>query len=178
MKTLYSKLGSLLPSHNSKEVLALPDQIDEAVNYIKSLQTKLEKSKEKKETLTKRKRDDACIASTTGIMCRKKSPQIEIHEMGPNLDIVLINGLENPFSFYEIIRVLYEEGAEVLHANFSTSGNSIFHILHGKIGDPTRLMSFEANNTISKRLNDLIRGSSSSSFDAESPLDIWDFDFN
>lgn len=114
--------------------MALPDQIHEAENYIKSLQTKLEKSKEKKEILTKRKRDDAACIASTGIMSSKKSPQIEIHEMGPNLDIVLINGLENPFSFYEIIRVLYQEGAEVLHANFSTTGNSIFHILNGKVG--------------------------------------------
>lgn len=113
----------------------MPDQIDEAVNYIKSLQRNVEKSKQKKEMLTTRKRDLSFV-STSGIFTssRTKLPQIEIHEMGQNMDIILVNGLENPLCFYEILQLLHQEGAEVLHANFSATGNSMFHIMHQKVG--------------------------------------------
>ena len=53
----------------------LPDQIDEAISYIKSLEEKLEETKEKKESLK----------SATS-----KSPKLKIQETGSALEIVLI----------------------------------------------------------------------------------------
>ncbi|KAL2524506.1 Uncharacterized protein Adt_09560 [Abeliophyllum distichum] len=70
MKTLYSNLLYLLPDHASK--VPLPDQIDEAVTYIESLKMKLEKMKEKKESLMPRKRSHSCI--TSEIQANPKSP--------------------------------------------------------------------------------------------------------
>lgn len=109
-----------------QEAVPLPDQIDEAVKYIESLEMKLKKSKEKKETLSGRKRSHSCTSEF-------KSPQLEIHEMGSTLDVVLITGEDDKFIFHEIIRLIHEEGAEVLNANFSVFGNSIFHAIHAKV---------------------------------------------
>ncbi|KAM7492239.1 hypothetical protein LguiA_035160 [Lonicera macranthoides] len=173
MKTLYSTLCSLLPNPTSKEGLPLPDQIDEAVEYIKTLKSKMEKNQDKKNKLMGRKRSHTCMTTET-TSSSSKLPQIEIHEIGPDQDLILINGLNNHFTFYEIIRVIHEEGAEVLHANFSTSGNSIFQLHREKIGQLA--YGFEAT-TIYKRVQELINGSSSSSCsEVEPQLDLWDFE--
>ncbi|KAI8551654.1 hypothetical protein RHMOL_Rhmol06G0202600 [Rhododendron molle] len=165
MKSLYANLYSLLPKHASKEAVPLPDQIDEAVKYIESMEMKLKKSKEKKETLSGRKRSHSCTSEF-------KSPQLEIHEMGSTLDVVLITGEDDKFIFHEIIRLIHEEGAEVLNANFSVFGNSIFHAIHAKVGE------FEKNVVaprISSRLKEFVHGSMS---DVESvlPAESWEFD--
>lgn len=126
--------GNLSVMNEMQEGLALPDKIDAAVKYIQILQVELEKYKEKKEKLMNRKREHSCITndikSTT-----KPSPHLEIHEMGPDLDMVLVNGLHDSFtSFNEIIQVLHQQGAEVVQASFSNTGSSVFHILHPKVG--------------------------------------------
>ncbi|CAK9149492.1 unnamed protein product [Ilex paraguariensis] len=164
MKNLYSKLFSLLPNPASMEALPLPDQIDETVNYIKSMQTMVEKSKEKKDNLLGSKRSHTCMISET--KPSSKSPYIEIHEIGPALDEVLICGLDNHSVFYEIIRVLHEEGAEILYANFSVSGNSIIHIVREKIGESRAA-------TISERLKEIVNGTNGQ---VESQLEVWDFE--
>lgn len=122
--------------------MPLPDQIDEAVEYIKTLKSKLDKNQDKKNKLVGRKRSRTCMTTET-TSSSSKSPQVEIHEMGPDQDLILINGLNNHFTFYEIIRVIHEEGAEVLHANFSASGNSIFQLNCEKVSEtyPLNLIS-------------------------------------
>lgn len=167
MKTLYSSLCSLLPNHaSSKEAVPLPDQIDEAMKYIKSLEKKVEKSKEKKEALSSRKRSHPCTSEF-------KSPRIEIREMGSTLDVVLITGEDDKFIFHEIIRLIHEERAEVLNANFCVSGNSIVHSIHAQAGE------FETNfiaSQVSNRLKEFVYGSMSD--DMESlPAESWEFKF-
>ncbi|KAJ6291430.1 hypothetical protein OIU76_023491 [Salix suchowensis] len=134
MKTLYSNLNSLLPNRNFKEAQTLPDQIDEAINYIKRLEEKLEKSREKRESLKRsRNRTHACTFDPTPPIATSKSPQLKIQEMGSALEIVLTCGLDNQFVFYEIIKILHEEGVEVVSANFQSLGDSIFHIVHAQV---------------------------------------------
>ncbi|KAL7185515.1 hypothetical protein ACSBR2_027457 [Camellia fascicularis] len=131
MKSLYSKLYSLLPNHDpSKEAVSLPDRLEEAEKYIKSLQMTLEKYKEKNETLLGRKRSHSYTTDFKQVL---KSPQIEIREMGHAVNVVLISGQEDKFIFHEIIRLIHEEGAEVVNASFSVVGNSIRHVVHAKV---------------------------------------------
>lgn len=118
-----------------QEALSLPDQIDEAIKYIKSLETKLKKSKEKKESLSVNGRKRSYTCTSFDAKSSLKSPKMEIREMGSTLEVVLITGLDNQFLFYEIIHILHEEQAEVLTANFSISGDSIFHVVHAEVCD-------------------------------------------
>jgi hypothetical protein len=102
-----------------QEKQPLPDQIDEAISYIKSLEGKLEETKEKKESLT---------------FATSKSPKlIKIQETGSALEIVFTSGLDNQFFFYEIISILHEEGVEVVSANSQALGDSIFHVVHAQV---------------------------------------------
>ena len=115
-----------------QEALSLPDQIDVAINYIKSLETKLKKAQEKKESFNiGKKRSYTC--TNFEAKSSLKSPQMEIREIGSTLEVVLITGLDNQFIFYEMIHILHEEQAQVLNASFSISGESIFHVLHAEV---------------------------------------------
>ncbi|KAL2457953.1 basic helix-loop-helix (bHLH) DNA-binding superfamily protein [Forsythia ovata] len=131
MKILYSNLLSLLPDHASKQEMPLPDQIDEVVAYIESLKMKMKKMKEKKESLMPRKRSNSCI--TSEIQANKKSPPlVEVQDMGPNMDVILVSGLDDLSKFYSILHLLHQDGIEVANANFSIHGNSTIQILHDK----------------------------------------------
>lgn len=109
----------------------MPDQIDEAINYIKSLETKLKMYEEKKESLMGRKRSSPC--TNIEATANPRAPQIEVREMGSTLQIVLITRPDNQFLFSEVIHILYEEQAEVLNASYSASGDSILHVVYAEV---------------------------------------------
>uniref|UniRef100_A0A5B7BY14 BHLH domain-containing protein n=1 Tax=Davidia involucrata TaxID=16924 RepID=A0A5B7BY14_DAVIN len=155
MKTLYSKLNSLVPQHKSKEVVSLPDQLYEAANYIKKMQATLEKMKEKKDRLMGIEKPSASLSSG-GVGLR--SPQIEIHEVGSALEVVLITGLDCQFMFNETIRMLHEEGAEVVNAGFSVIEDKVFHTIHSKVGESAPV---NGAARISERLKKFVDGANS-----------------
>ncbi|KAK9936386.1 hypothetical protein M0R45_013231 [Rubus argutus] len=138
MKALFAKLKSTLQPHqSSREVASLPDQLDKAVNYIRKLQINLEKMREKKDSLMRvakitNNNDNAGFVGgkTVGGL---KSPQITVCEIGSALEVVLITGLDCQFTFAESIRVLHEEGADIVNASFSVVEDTIFHTIHSKI---------------------------------------------
>jgi hypothetical protein len=111
--------------------LPLPDQVDEAINYIKSLETNIMFAKEKKESLmgNKRSRDGGCSSSSGAI----KLPKIEIHEMGTTLQVIVTCGVDDHFIFCEIMRILHEENVEVISSNSSLAGDSLLHTVHAQV---------------------------------------------
>lgn len=67
-------------------------------------------------------------------MGSQKWPQIEVHENGSALEVVLITGLDCQFMFNETIRVLHEEGADIVNASFSVvNEDTVFHTIHCKV---------------------------------------------
>ncbi|KAL2547802.1 transcription factor bHLH [Forsythia ovata] len=114
--------------------MPLLDQIDEVVAYIKSLKMKLEKMKEKKESLMPRKRSHSCITSKIQANTESPPPLVEVQDMGPNMDVILVSGLDDSSKFYSILHFLHQDGIEVVNANFSLHGNSTIQNLHDKIG--------------------------------------------
>ncbi|KAK7335482.1 hypothetical protein VNO80_27351 [Phaseolus coccineus] len=134
MKNLYSELNALLPSYNPKQVLALPDQIDEATEYIKSLEAKVRMAKEKKERLMERKRTRSGFSSGFEGRGNLKPPKMEIHETGSVLRVILTCGVDNHFVFCEIIRILHEENVDVFSTSYSVVGDSVIHVVLGEVG--------------------------------------------
>lgn len=117
-----------------QDVLTIPDQIDKARIYIESLQKKLEMYKEKEEKLLHGKRPCSSSSSLSAENPKKsKLTNVEIHDMGPNMDVIFLTGLEEQASFYGIIGLLSKEGFEVASANFSNSGNSVLQISYEKV---------------------------------------------
>ncbi|KDP24116.1 hypothetical protein JCGZ_25773 [Jatropha curcas] len=169
MKTLFSNLNSLLPKENAKEALPLPDQIDEAINYIKSLEARLKKSQEKKERLSSKKRSFSDYSNSCESTSTLKAPQLQIREVGSALQITLISGLDNQFLFCEMIRILQEENVEIVNASFSVAASSIFHVVHAQMRESDFMFG---GAKVSERLNRLINGSTS---EIELEPELWDF---
>lgn len=119
-----------------QEPLSLPEQIDEAINYIKTLESNMQKLKQKRDNLKiGRKRSYELCSSTRSAAATStaKSPQIQIQWIGSTLEVVLGTGLHNQFIFYDIIRILDQEQADVVHASFSASGDSILHLVRAEV---------------------------------------------
>ncbi|CAI0549706.1 unnamed protein product [Linum tenue] len=138
MKTLYSRLYSLLPTSRSNQGSAavgissstspgsgVADQIDEAISYIKSMESKLKKLEEKKESLaTSRKRLRKCSSSiccsdgpkSKGARRWSAAPELQIRQVGSVVEVVLTSGSgrdESMVLFQDVIRILEDEGLEV-----------------------------------------------------------------
>ncbi|KVH96973.1 transcription factor bHLH162 [Cynara cardunculus var. scolymus] len=159
MKALYSQLHSLVPHDSSREEISLPDQLQEAANYIKKLQIKLEKMNEEKDNLMGIKklesiRDEKEIKSSNLSVGQQRTPQIDVREIGSSLEAILITGVDFKFLFTETIRVIHEEGFNVVNASFSILNDTVFHTIHAQIGE-----SYDQENGVSRiidRLNCLV----------------------
>ncbi|KAK3404725.1 transcription factor bHLH162 [Eucalyptus grandis] len=168
MKHLYSVLNSLLPSQPSdQEARSLPDQIDEAIKYIKGLETAVKEAKDKKENRMGKKRPSPSTSSST--LEAVKSPQIEIRVRDSSLEVILTSGLHDQFIFSEILRMLHEEEVEVMNANFSVVGNSVYHLVHAKIGESSLGAAM-----ISERLKTFVNGSAADGGHEEFHPKLWD----
>jgi len=104
--------------------MTLPDQIDEATNYIRKLQEEVGRLKERRETL--RGVDDGSNSHSGAV-------QIKVNEMEGALEVTLVTGLEFQFVFNEVIRILHEENAEVLNASYSAVEGTVFHTIHAQV---------------------------------------------
>ncbi|KAL7610988.1 uncharacterized protein LOC111891843 [Lactuca sativa] len=186
MKFLYSRLFSLIPPHLiSKGGDQVSDRVDRTIEYIQSLKSSLEMSQIRKEQLSSTKKRSHESTNSN----KYKSIDIQIHEMSPDLDVVLITGLTTQSDFYDVVRLLDQYSSEVALANFSSSGHSTFHIRHKKIETEEmsqRLMILLQGYSNVKELendqgfsNELELGNdyASSCDQLESNLNIWDFDF-
>ncbi|KAM0933667.1 putative transcription factor bHLH family [Dioscorea sansibarensis] len=121
MKLLLSNLDSLLPPHspNTKEMMATPERLDEAVKYIKELRMRVEKMKETIERL-----GSSEGTSQQGNMII----DVKIQDMGSGLYVLLLS-LRGGFSaFTEALFVLKEEGMEIVTANFDSRAMSCITI--------------------------------------------------
>ncbi|KAG8482177.1 hypothetical protein CXB51_026771 [Gossypium anomalum] len=154
MKALYSELNSLVPHYNSRESISLPDQLGEAANYIKRLQTNLERMKQRKDSLISGGQSMNIASSSTGFS--PKVTQIQIHEMGSSLVIGLTTDTHSRFIFNDTIRILHEEGADIVNASFSVIGNTAFHTIHLTVGELTPDYHGVAVTRIAERLNKFI----------------------
>ncbi|KAI3997542.1 hypothetical protein MKX01_029373 [Papaver californicum] len=139
MKSLYAQLNSLLiPRENSSKKLmsSVPDKLHEATNFIEKLQIRVERMKEKKKSLM-------VMPSTTNInqynndVKQSTEAGLVLHEInGLALKVVLIasRSYNHQSLFYELIRVLQEERAEIANANVSIIDGTGIHAIHSQVG--------------------------------------------
>ncbi|OIT21599.1 PREDICTED: uncharacterized protein LOC109218707 [Nicotiana attenuata] len=136
LKALYSELNSLVPhQQHSREGLSLPDQLEEAANYIKKLQINLERMRQRKESLTVDENSSSIRSSSGRKETQPLLPHLEIYHVDSSLDVVLITRMDYQFIFNDIIRMLHEENVEVVSASYTLIGDTIFHSIHSKVGE-------------------------------------------
>ncbi|XP_022994481.1 transcription factor bHLH167-like [Cucurbita maxima] len=119
MKALFSTLHSLVPNQISTEgETTLPVQIENATNYIKQLKENVEKLKEKREKL---------IGSREGEIKARLLVQVEAHQVGSSLEVLLTTGSDYLLVLNQILQLLQENGTQIIHINHSTIINRVFH---------------------------------------------------
>lgn len=115
----------------------LPDQIDEAVEHITNMKARLEKLRQKKEFLLQRNQpNNSCITHDQIQASNQRSyasPLVEVHDMGPNIDVIIANDLQNYSNFRHMIRLVHQNGVEIASASFARDGNSSIQALHDKV---------------------------------------------
>lgn len=80
----------------------------------------------------------AAAAPTTTRSSADSLPILKIRDLGSScLEVVVIIGLTRNFALNRVVRVLDEEGAEVLGLSISNMGHKIFHTLHAQVIFPS-----------------------------------------
>ncbi|KAK9085312.1 hypothetical protein Sjap_025723 [Stephania japonica] len=136
MKALCSDLNNVIISNNhSKETISMSEQIDEAVNYIKTLEEKLEKLREKKECLMgiDQEKSRAKAKGCGNVVIGGRAAEVQVRRTGSALEVVVISGSGSQSIFFDIIRALHEEGATVVNASFCVVNDNIVHTIHSEV---------------------------------------------
>ena len=116
-----------------QEPKRLPDQIEDAINYIKNLQEDVGKLKQKKDSLLGIDRSNTSKANSRKRLLLNSPVQIEVNENGGALEVTLVTSLECQFVFTEVMRILHEESAEVFDASYSVVQGPVFHTIHAQV---------------------------------------------
>uniref|UniRef100_A0A0D9UVV9 BHLH domain-containing protein n=1 Tax=Leersia perrieri TaxID=77586 RepID=A0A0D9UVV9_9ORYZ len=143
MKGLCLKLASLIPKeHYSKGGMRTQlSSVDEAAAYIKKLKERVDELPHRR-SIAMGNGGVAISPSTSGsggssedvITGEKTVLEVRQHvqEGSSSLDVVLICSVERPVKFHEVITVLEEEGAEIVHANFSVAAHKIYYTIFSR----------------------------------------------
>ncbi|XP_021718904.1 transcription factor bHLH162-like [Chenopodium quinoa] len=146
----FHDLISIIPPqhfHPSKDTLSQANKIEQATGYIVKLRERVDNLSKRKEQLqqmmvndeegtssseqntTASNNNSDATMSNSGLLL----PIIKVKDLGSCLEVQLMLELESNIKLYEVIRVLEEEGAEVVNATFSNNtGNMALHTLHCK----------------------------------------------
>ncbi|XP_009409379.2 transcription factor bHLH162 [Musa acuminata AAA Group] len=128
MKALCAKLVSLLPASASQESVAatLPNQLDEAINYIKAMQETLERMKKRKKLLMwcagiGKDEENTCL----------RVPKMEVQDLNSGLRVIAISSTcDHRLKFSEAVRIVEEaEGNEIITASYAVVGDAAFHTI-------------------------------------------------
>uniref|UniRef100_A0ACD5Y0P6 Uncharacterized protein n=1 Tax=Avena sativa TaxID=4498 RepID=A0ACD5Y0P6_AVESA len=152
IKELYAKLVSLIPKEHcssSTDTMTLLGSLDEATTYIIKL-------KDRVDELHKRSSSVQAIAGLgggvgtgvstpmsggTGLESEGEKAEKELakpivdvrHHDDWSMDVMLICSVSRPIKLHQVITILKEEGAEIVNANHSVTGNKIFYNIHSRV---------------------------------------------
>ncbi|KAK8561119.1 hypothetical protein V6N13_149701 [Hibiscus sabdariffa] len=142
MKALFTKLSTLLPRKPTK--MSVPEMVDRAIAYVKELQTRMERHEGMK------------VELQAAYEVRKRRlirPVVSIRDLGSNLEVNLITGLNMGFALSDFIHILQEEGADIISATCHHVGDrAIYTILSQAIYPRIGI----ATSSVHERLKSLI----------------------
>ncbi|KAK2636465.1 hypothetical protein Ddye_031257 [Dipteronia dyeriana] len=121
MNTLLSKLFSLVPQRQQFSVCA---SVDQATSYIRKLEEKIKKLRERKEVILRGDHDDHDEKFEPVVINVKSSES--------TLEVSIISGLKKKNLLHQVISVLVEEGAEVVNITYHNTGGRVFHTIYSK----------------------------------------------
>ncbi|XP_057947922.1 transcription factor bHLH167 [Malania oleifera] len=128
MKDLYSRLASILPAQSSKEKLALHVLLDQATGYIKQLQQKAEELRRRRDGL----KGDGGQPENSPLRGSMRLPVVKLRDLGSALEVNLVIGPNQNFMIHQVIRILEQEGAEVVTTSCSIVGGTVFYTIYSQ----------------------------------------------
>ncbi|GMJ03654.1 hypothetical protein like AT1G10586 [Hibiscus trionum] len=143
MKALFTKLSTLLPRKSTK--MSVPEMVDRATAYVKELQMRMEQYEGVKK-----------VQLEAAYEVKKKRlirPVLSIRDLGSNLEVNMITGLNMGFALSDFINILQEEGADIISATCHHVGDrAIYTILSQAIYPRIGI----ATSSVHERLKTLI----------------------
>ncbi|CAI0404043.1 unnamed protein product [Linum tenue] len=124
MSTLYASLRSLLPLHFIKGKRSMSDHMDEAVNYIKQLQRRIQDLDAHKNELMGKK-------NTT--LTNNNGSTVEVRRCLGGLEIVLAEEGGSSLRLSRVMRLLLEEGLSVVNCVSTVVNRKSFHTLVAEV---------------------------------------------
>ncbi|XWS68996.1 hypothetical protein CRYUN_Cryun04dG0141600 [Craigia yunnanensis] len=125
LRNLYSQLSSLLPPQPRK--MSTHKVLEQATVYVNQMRKRVEELKEMKLQVEEECRE---MRSGPSII----SSVINITDLESTLEVNLITGLDGKFKLCDIIKILVEEGAEVVSAAANHSaGDRIIYSIHCRV---------------------------------------------
>ncbi|KAK4841329.1 hypothetical protein QYF36_002754 [Acer negundo] len=121
MNTHLSKLFSLVPQ---RKQLSVCESVDQVTSYIRKLEEKIKKLRERKEIILKGDHDDHDEKFEAVVINVKSSES--------TLEVSIISGLKKKNLLHQVISVLVEEGAEVVKITYHNAGGRVFHTIYSK----------------------------------------------
>jgi len=149
MKTLFSRLRSLIPEENLRGKRAESDQVLGAVNYIGHLQQKIEnlsRERDRMKSKLDRKEQVSSVSvefSSNEKFCSKHQrlqgsdrefPTVKINSDHSGVKISL-NAFEDQIVYSNLLLALEDCGLEVVNATSSSINKKVFHTVHNKVSD-------------------------------------------
>ncbi|KAJ4818087.1 basic helix-loop-helix (bHLH) DNA-binding superfamily protein [Rhynchospora pubera] len=154
MKSLCFKLASLVPKQpqpsssyhlsciSFKEGGTQVDNLEEAASYITKLRSRIEKLKEVRRRISSSTANNYANANDND----KRMGMLTIG-MVPIIEVLIINNNSytntsimypqcHKLTFYKVIRIIEEEGADVVNASLSSLADKLVYTIHSQIRNP------------------------------------------
>ncbi|XVF44015.1 hypothetical protein PTKIN_Ptkin02bG0085800 [Pterospermum kingtungense] len=145
LRSLYSQLSSLLPPQPRK--MSTHQMLELATVYVNKLRQRVEELKQMKLQVEEECREMGTGASTI-------SPVINITDLGSTLEVNVVTGLDGNFKLSDIMKILVEEGAEVIAAAANCNARDrIIYSVHCRALSPRIGI---ASSRVQERLDNLI----------------------
>ncbi|GLJ55098.1 hypothetical protein SUGI_1182560 [Cryptomeria japonica] len=137
INSLYSELRSLLPQERFRGKRSVPDQLMEAVNYVRYLKQQIKELTKKRDN-----NNNTRAVCSMGVEISKPPafhepdesfPSVRIKSLGSATFQVYINSVKNQIALSDILLVLEECRVEVVNAASSEINEKVFHTIYAKV---------------------------------------------
>ncbi|KAJ4955493.1 hypothetical protein NE237_012276 [Protea cynaroides] len=155
MATFYASLRSQIPLEYLKGKRSISDHINEASNYVRDLQKRIQELNHKRDGLRKMSNSGA---PDTVVSQNCPPDYVTVQPCWGGVEVMINSGFKNgEFPLSRVIRELVDQGVRVVTTVSSTVNERSFHTIKSEVSDLTTLDLSE----LEEKLTDLVASSSS-----------------
>lgn len=157
MSTLYRSLRSLLPLEYLKGKRSMSDHMNEAVNYIKNLQNRIQKLSEKRDELRRLSNSSSSpyYSTTSESECSQTHINLEdsvtVRPCLAGVEVAINTSFRKGIPLSQVVALLAEEGLTVVNCISTKINERLLHNIESEVNDGGRNIDpFELQQKIMK----------------------------